>query len=105
MMVFLARRLIRLYQLTLSAFIGRHCRHLPSCSHYMDEAMAYHGFWAGGWMGFARLCRCRPGGSAGYDPVPDSVPAKASALTPWRYGHWRSVLPSASMEDKDGECS
>ena len=34
-----AHGLIRAYQLTLSGLIGRHCRHLPSCSDYADEAI------------------------------------------------------------------
>jgi uncharacterized protein len=85
-----AHFLIRAYQLTLSALVGRWCRHLPTCSHYMDEAIQVHGLWGGGWMGLARVCRCRPGGSAGYDPVPRLAPPGAGPLTPWRYGRWRS---------------
>jgi putative membrane protein insertion efficiency factor len=85
----LARALILVYRLTLSAFIGRECRYLPTCSEYADEAIRRHGLWAGGWMGLARICRCRPGGGDGYDPVPHSLRADASPLAPWRYGAWR----------------
>jgi len=85
----LAHVAIRAYQLTLSSLIGRQCRYLPSCSEYTDEAIQTHGFWAGGWMGFARICRCNPWGGSGYDPIPLERPAGASALTPWRYGRWR----------------
>ena len=67
-----AHLLIRAYQLSLSAFIGRHCRHEPSCSAYMDEAIARHGLGSGGWLGTARLCRCHPWGTSGYDPVPEN---------------------------------
>jgi len=84
-----AHVVIRTYQLSLSAIIGRQCRHLPTCSHYMDEAIARHGVWAGGWMGFARLCRCQPWGTAGFDPVPDVLPGGARWFQPWRYGRWR----------------
>ncbi|MGB8278690.1 MAG: membrane protein insertion efficiency factor YidD [Methylovirgula sp.] len=83
---------IRAYQLSLSAFLGRQCRYLPSCSAYMDEAIVRHGLWAGGFMGLARLCRCHPWGSHGFDPVPESLPAGSSWLTPWRYGDWRGPL-------------
>jgi hypothetical protein len=62
---------------------------MPSCSEYTDEAIQTHGFWAGGWMGFARICRCNPWGGSGYDPIPLERPVGASALTPWRYGRWR----------------
>ena len=79
---------IRFYQLTISSVVGRQCRHVPTCSSYTDEAVARHGLWAGGWMGAARICRCHPFGTSGFDPVGD-VPPRASWYTPWRYGRWR----------------
>lgn len=88
-----ARGLIRLYQLSFSAFFGRHCRHLPSCSVYMDEAIARFGLWKGGWVGFARLCRCNPLGTSGLDFVPDELPPRAAWYMPWRYGRWRGTNP------------
>ncbi len=88
----LAHGAIRTYQLTWSALVGRHCRHMPSCSEFTDEAIQMHGFWAGGWMGLARICRCNPLGTAGFDPVPGALPEHASPLTPWRYGQWRGPL-------------
>jgi putative membrane protein insertion efficiency factor len=84
-----AHQLIRAYQLTLSGFLGRQCRYLPTCSQYTDSAILRHGLWAGGWMGAARICRCHPWGGQGYDPPPDVLPPDARALTPWRYGRWR----------------
>ncbi|WP_026605733.1 membrane protein insertion efficiency factor YidD [Methylocapsa acidiphila] len=89
----IAHYAIRAYQLSLSALIGAHCRHLPTCSSYMDEAIIRHGVWAGGFMGLARLCRCQPWGTAGYDPVPQSLPPGAHWLRPWSYGRWRGPLP------------
>ncbi|MBI1187646.1 MAG: membrane protein insertion efficiency factor YidD [Alphaproteobacteria bacterium] len=83
--------LVRLYRVTLSpafALIGR-CRHAPSCAAFMCDAVSQHGAWAGGWMGVARICRCRPGGSSGWDPAPAEKPASARWWTPWRYGDWR----------------
>jgi uncharacterized protein len=71
---------IRAYQLTFSAFVGRQCRHEPSCSAYMDEAIARHGLWAGGLLGLARLCRCHPWGTSGYDPVPEHLPGRSLRL-------------------------
>lgn len=91
-----ARGLIRLYQLSFSAFLGRHCRHLPSCSVYMDEAINRYGLWIGGWMGFARLCRCNPLGTSGLDFVPDELPPRAVWYMPWRYGRWRGTNPGPS---------
>lgn len=88
-----AHWLIRGYQLSLSMLVGRWCRHLPTCSEYTDEAIRRHGFWPGGWMGTARLCRCNPLGTSGFDPVPKALPQAARWYTPWRYGRWRSVEP------------
>ena len=76
--------LIRAYQLTLSALIGRHCRHLPSCSAYAAEAIARHGAWAGFWLGLFRVGRCHPWGTHGFDPVPDQVPRFSLHLNEYR---------------------
>ncbi|WP_420962062.1 membrane protein insertion efficiency factor YidD [Brucella sp. IR073] len=79
--------LVRLYQLTLSGFIGNSCRHLPTCSEYAYEAIARHGLWAGGWMGLFRVVRCGPGGTHGLDPVPETLGSPFAWYMPWRY--WR----------------
>lgn len=85
------RGLIKLYRYSLSPLIGFHCRHLPTCSEYGDEALHRHGLWAGGWMTLGRLCRCHPYGTAGLDFVPAEPPAKARWYLPWRYARWRST--------------
>jgi hypothetical protein len=92
-----ARILIRIYQLTLSSILGRHCRHLPSCSAYMDEAIGKFGLWRGGWIGLARLCRCHPWGTSGLDLVPEELPVAARWYMPWHYGLWRGTNPGRSF--------
>lgn len=62
--------LIRLYQLTLSPFIGRFCRFQPTCSRYAQEALRVHGSLRGSWLAARRIARCHPLGGWGYDPVP-----------------------------------
>ncbi len=64
------RGLLRAYKLTLSPWIGQACRFRPTCSEYMAEALICHGPVTGAWLGAKRICRCRPGGGSGYDPVP-----------------------------------
>jgi hypothetical protein len=85
------RGFVKIYRLTLSPLIGFHCRHLPTCSDYADQALDRFGLWAGGWMTLARLLRCQPWGTSGLDFVPDALPAKARWYLPWRYGRWRGV--------------
>ncbi len=65
-----ALALIRLYQLTLSPFIGQQCRFHPSCSHYAAEAIGRYGVLRGGWLATRRLGRCHPFHPGGFDPVP-----------------------------------
>ncbi len=77
--------LVRLYQLTLSGFVGNTCRHLPTCSEYAYEAIARHGLWAGGWMGLFRVARCGPLGTQGLDPVPAALDRRSRWFMPWRY--------------------
>jgi uncharacterized protein len=63
--------LIRIYQLTLSSFMGRGCRFLPTCSEYATVAIEKHGAWRGGILAIRRIARCHPWGGDGFDPVPD----------------------------------
>jgi putative membrane protein insertion efficiency factor len=67
----LALRAVGAYR---TAFAGRPspCRFFPSCSEYAEEAIHAHGAVRGGWLTARRLCRCRPFGPSGYDPVPEA---------------------------------
>ncbi|MBI5010929.1 MAG: membrane protein insertion efficiency factor YidD [Bacteroidia bacterium] len=58
------------YRYSISPFLRPSCRHLPSCSQYMLDALKVHGPFYGLLMGAGRILRCRPGGTHGYDPVP-----------------------------------
>lgn len=78
---------LAVYRLVLSPWVGFHCRHLPTCSDYAREAIEVNGAWKGGWLTLARLCRCHPWGSQGFDPVPDLL-AERHPFAPWRYGRW-----------------
>ncbi|MBX9726252.1 MAG: membrane protein insertion efficiency factor YidD [Rickettsiales bacterium] len=62
--------LIRLYQLSVSPWMGPNCRYLPTCSAYAHEAIARHGACLGTWLALKRLARCHPWGGSGHDPVP-----------------------------------
>jgi putative membrane protein insertion efficiency factor len=62
--------LVRIYQVTLSPWLGPACRFDPSCSSYAVEAIERHGVTRGGWLALRRIGRCHPMGGFGYDPVP-----------------------------------
>jgi putative membrane protein insertion efficiency factor len=93
--------LVRLYRLTISPVIGVRCRHEPSCSAFALDAMRRHGAWAGGWITLARLIRCRPGGSWGWDPAPEHIPENARWWAPWRYGDWGGGFRAPPTHDDD----
>ncbi len=87
----IVRVLLRVYKLGPGAVLlalGARCRHVPTCSVYGADCVTRHGWWPGAWMTLARLSRCRPGGSQGYDPPPETRPA-SPVWAPWRYGDWR----------------
>ena len=67
--------LISLYRYSLSYFLGRQCRFLPTCSEYADEAIRLHGPGKGAYLALRRFCRCYPWGGSGYDPVPAIISA------------------------------
>jgi len=71
----LALAAIRLYQITLSPYLGRQCRFYPSCSHYAMEAIERHGAVHGGGLAVRRLLRCQPFHPGGVDLVPESAEA------------------------------
>jgi uncharacterized protein len=61
---------VLLYRYAISPYLRQACRHIPSCSEYMLDALRIHGPFTGLLMGIGRILRCRPGGTHGYDPVP-----------------------------------
>ena len=70
---------IRLYQKTLSRFLGNHCRFQPSCSVYACEAIMRKGILRGTLLAAWRVLRCNPFCEGGYDPVPGEAPQTGSA--------------------------
>jgi uncharacterized protein len=66
----LAMGCIRLYQITLSPYLGRQCRFYPTCSHYAMEAIERHGVIRGTALASRRLLRCQPFHPGGVDLVP-----------------------------------
>ena len=69
-MNYLLIKLIRLYQITLSAFVGQHCRFTPTCSNYAIKAIENHGLTKGVVLSTKRVCKCQPWSEGGIDEVP-----------------------------------
>jgi uncharacterized protein len=58
----------RVYQRTLSPFLGQRCRFEPTCSQYFIGAVEKYGAVRGTLRGLWRICRCHPFHPGGYDP-------------------------------------
>ena len=79
---------IHLYRWTLRPWFGWPCRHLPTCSDYALAAIDKNGAWRGFWLTVARLSRCQPWGTHGYDGVPDLSGVRHPLYAAYRYGRW-----------------
>lgn len=65
--------LIRCYRYIASPWLGNQCRFYPSCSHYAEEAIEYHGFIKGCILTAKRLLKCHPWHPGGIDFVPGTL--------------------------------
>ena len=63
--------LIRIYKMMISPYMPGQCRFDPTCSAFAFEAIEIRGVVTGSWLAAKRVIRCHPGGSRGYDPVPE----------------------------------
>lgn len=61
---------VEAYRMTLAPLLGGHCRFLPSCSAYAEQAILRHGAGRGLRLALGRLLRCHPFRPGGPDPVP-----------------------------------
>ncbi len=68
-MRWLARGLIKFYQLCFSCLLPPSCRFEPSCSNYAVEAYRELGFFKATAKVAWRLLRCNPWHPGGHDPV------------------------------------
>ena len=66
-------KIIKLYQLVISPYLGNNCRFAPTCSQYFIEALSEYGLLKGIFLGVKRLSSCHPikflGSKEGYDPL------------------------------------
>ena len=66
-------KIIKIYKLILSPYLGNNCRYLPTCSEYFIESLKVYGLIKGTTKGTKRIFSCHPikflGGGKGFDPV------------------------------------
>ena len=66
-------KLIKLYKIFISPYLGNNCRYLPTCSEYFIESVQEEGILKGTTKGIKRILSCHPikflGGGEGFDPV------------------------------------
>ena len=64
-------KLIRLYQILISPYLGSNCKFSPSCSNYSIEALKKYGLVKGLYLASIRILKCNPWNkNCGFDPVP-----------------------------------
>ena len=70
---YLLIKIIKIYQLMISPYLGNNCRYLPSCSEYVIDCLNEYGLIKGSIAGIKRIASCHPikflGGGEGFDPV------------------------------------
>ena len=66
-------KIIKLYKIFISPYLGNNCRYLPTCSEYFIDSLEEQGVFKGTLRGTKRILSCHPikflGGSQGFDPV------------------------------------
>ncbi|MCR9203320.1 MAG: membrane protein insertion efficiency factor YidD [Halobacteriovoraceae bacterium] len=62
--------LIRLYQISLSPYLGKNCRFQPTCSSYAIQCFDNFPAPLALWYSCNRICKCHPFHPGGEDPVP-----------------------------------
>ena len=66
-------KIIKIYKIFISPFLGNNCRYLPSCSEYFIDSLNEHGVFKGTLKGTKRILSCHPikflGGGECFDPV------------------------------------
>ena len=74
---FILIKIIKLYKLFISPYLGNNCRYLPTCSDFLMDSLNEHGVFKGTIKGTKRILSCHPvkflGGNEGFDPVKKKI--------------------------------
>ena len=70
---YLLIKIIKVYQIVISPYLGNNCRYLPTCSEYFIDSLKENGVVKGTLIGIKRILSCHPikflGGGEGFDPI------------------------------------
>jgi putative membrane protein insertion efficiency factor len=66
---FLAIGILTFYKKAISPWLPPSCRFSPTCSEFASAAIERYGLWRGLPKAVARILRCQPFGSGGFDPL------------------------------------
>ncbi|WP_128112898.1 membrane protein insertion efficiency factor YidD [Polynucleobacter necessarius] len=66
---YVAVKLVRIYQLSLSPYFGTQCKFVPSCSQYACDCFNHYGFVKSFGLMVWRILRCNPWSRGGHDPA------------------------------------
>ena len=75
-MKFIIIKIIKIYKLFISPYIGNNCRYLPTCSDYFIDCLNEYGLFKGFFLGLKRVLSCHPFNEGGIDPVKKEVEKK-----------------------------
>jgi putative membrane protein insertion efficiency factor len=70
----LAIKVVKLYQIALSPFMGMHCKFVPTCSQYACDCFTNYGFLKSFGLMVWRILRCNPWSQGGLDPAVKPTP-------------------------------
>ena len=76
LLTYLTIKLIRIYKLLISPFLGDSCRYFPTCSDYSIESLRTYGLFKGLFLSLKRILSCHPWRDGGFDPVKKKIKVK-----------------------------
>ena len=63
--------LIKIYQMSISPYLGNNCRYYPTCSNYAIEAIKEYNIFTAFKLIILRIIKCNPWGGSGVDILPN----------------------------------
>jgi len=70
-------KIIKIYKIIVSPYLGNNCRYLPTCSDFFIDSLNEDGVFKGTIKGIKRIFSCHPikflGGCEGFDPVKKKI--------------------------------